>query len=211
MLEKRAEAPVYTNWLEGYNMSTTGEEKKPFLDAGLAEDPSEANQLRKKLWEARYTKKGQLTGYDAFMAQWMELGYQQKQLEHVFGKGRARKKLKKIAQNLMMEEGTTEELREVLFREYVNLIAVYIDLCQKDKNYKSVILGMGTMKDETLVHKIANDVYRTGCGAAILGNMTEELQLVMQAAKSAYLLSFPQEISAWNAAEKKFNDKYGVK
>ena len=32
MLEQRRQEPVYTNWLEGYNMSIIGEEKKKFLD-----------------------------------------------------------------------------------------------------------------------------------------------------------------------------------
>ena len=54
MLEQKKQAPVYTNWLEGYNMSVTGEEKKQYLDMGLALDSGEENQLRKKLWEKRF-------------------------------------------------------------------------------------------------------------------------------------------------------------
>ncbi len=210
MLEQRKQAPVYTNWLEGYNMSVTGEEKKQYLDIGLEMDPGEANQLRKKLWEKRFTKKGKLTGYDAFMAQWMELGYEQKQMGHFFGKGRARKKMARIAEELMFKEAVNEELEEVLFREYVNLVQVYISLCQKDKNYKCIILGVGTMKDESLLHKIAVDIYTTGCGAALQGSMTEEYSLLMRATQAAFLESFPQDISVWNAAEEEFKKKNGI-
>lgn len=210
MLEQRKQAPVYTNWLEGYNMSVTGEEKKQFLDIGLESEPGEANELRKKLWEKRFTKNGKITGYDAFMALWMELGYEQKQFGHFFGAGRARKKMKKIAEELMFSEAATKELEEVLFREYVNLVAVYISLCQKDKNYKSIILGVGTMKDESLIHKIADDVYTTGYGAAILGGMTEEYELLMRAAKAAFLEAFPQDIGVWNAVEEGFRKKHSL-
>lgn len=207
MLEQRKQMPVYENWLEGYNMSVTGEEKKQFLDMGLDGDQGEANQLRKRLWEKRFTKNGKLTGHDTFMALWMELGYEQKQFGHFFGHGRAKRKMKKIAQELMIAEATTEELEEVLFREYVNLVAVYISLCQKDKNYKSIILGVGTMKDENLIHKIADDVYSTGCGAALLGGLTEEYALLMRASKAAFLEAFPQEIGVWNAVEEGFKKK----
>lgn len=210
MLEQRRQAPVYTNWLEGYNMSVTGEEKKQYLNIGLETDPGEANELRQKLWEKRFTKKDKLTGYDAFMALWMELGYEQKQIGHIFGKKRVRKKMTKIADEFMFSAATSEELEEVLFREYVNLVQVYISLCQKDKNYKCIILGVGTMKDENLLHKIAQDVYTTGCGAAILCGMTEEYELLMRATKAAFLASFPQEISVWNAAEEAFKKKHSI-
>lgn len=210
MLEQRRQEPVYTNWLEGYNMSITGEEKKKFLDMGLAEEASPENLLRQKLWEVRYTQKGKLTGYDSFMALWMELGYEQKQMGHFFGKGRAKKKMQKLADSFMFAEGTTEALQEVLFKEYVNLVAVYINLCQKDKNYKSIILGVGTMKEESLLYKIAEDVFATGCGAPILSGMTAEYELLMRATKAAFLSAFPQDIGAWNAAEEKFYSKHGL-
>lgn len=210
MLEQRRQEPVYSSWLEGYNMSTTGQEKKQFLDMALAEEESAENLLRKKLWEARYTQKGKITGYDAFMALWMELGYEQKQMGHFFGKGRAKKKMAKLAKDFMFAEGTSEALKDVLFREYVNLVAVYISLCQKDKNYKSIILGVGSMKEESLVYKIAEDVYTTGCGAAVLGGMTEEYELLMRASKAGFLSAFPQEIGIWSSVEDKFRKKYGL-
>ena len=210
MLEQRRQEPVYTNWLEGYNMSITGEEKKKFLDMGLAEEASPENLLRKKLWEVRYTQKGKLTGYDSFMALWMELGYEQKQMGHFFFKGRTKKKMIKLADGFMFSEGTSEPLQDVLFKEYVNLVAVYISLCQKDKNYKSIVLGVGTMKEESLLYKIAEDVYNTGCGAAILSGMTEQYELLMRATKSAFLDAFPQDIGVWNAAEEKFRKKHGL-
>ena len=174
MLEQRKQAPVYTNWLEGYNMSVTGEEKKKYLDLGLAEDASPENLLRKKLWEVRYTQKGKLTGYDSFMALWMELGYEQKQMGHFFFKGRTKKKMMKLAEGFMFSEGTTEALQDVLFKE------------------------------------IAEDVYNTGCGAAILSGMTEQYELLMRATKSAFLDAFPQDIGVWNAAEEKFRKKHGL-
>lgn len=210
MLEQRRQEPVYTNWLEGYNMSITGAEKKKFLDIALEQEESPENLLRKKLWEVRYTQKGKLTGYDSFMALWMELGYEQKQMGHFFGKGRAKKKMKKLAEGFMFSEGTTEALQEVLFKEYVNLVSVYIDLCQKDKTYKSIILGVGTMKEDSLLYKIAEDVFATGCGAPLLVDMTAEYEPLMRATKAAFLSAFPQDIGAWNAAEDKFCKKHGL-
>ena len=44
----------------------------------------------------------------------------------------------------------------------------------------------------------------TGCGAALLGGMTEEYALLMRATQAAFLESFPQDIAVWNAAGEKF-------
>ena len=40
MLEKRREAPIIDNWLEGYNLSTEAEEKRGYLEQGLSEELS---------------------------------------------------------------------------------------------------------------------------------------------------------------------------
>ena len=66
------------------------------------------------------------------------------------------------------------------------------------------------MKDESLLHKIAVDIYTTGCGAALQGSMTEEYSLLMRATQAAFLESFPQDISVWNAAEEEFKKKNGI-
>lgn len=211
MLEKRREAPKIDNWLEGYNLSTEAEEKRSYLEQGLAEERSPENLLRQKLWEKRYVDKGgRITGADQFMAQWMELGYQKEHLNSFFGRGRAEKKVRKVHENLMFAEGVTEELRHVLYLEYVNLVSLYIMLCQRDKNYKSLILGIGTMKEENLIAKIARDVYGCACAVPKMCHMEEEFALLSRAAKDSFLLAFPRESYVWTGAAEETDKELGL-
>lgn len=211
MLEKRREAPMIDNWLEGYNLSTEAEEKRGYLEQGLAEERSPENLLRQKLWEKRYLDKGgRATGADQFMAQWMELSFQKDQLNSFFGRKRAEKKIRKIYENLMFSEGTTEELRHVLYLEYMNLVSLYIMLCQKDKNYKSVILGIGNMKEENLMAKIARDVYGTACAVPKMCGMEEEFELLSRAAKDSFLTAFPRESYVWTGTAEDTDRELGL-
>lgn len=211
MLEKRREAPMIDNWLEGYNLSTEAEEKRGYLEQGLSEERSPENLLRQKLWEKRYLdRSGQITGADQFMAQWMELSYQKEQLNRFFGKRRAERKVRKIGENLLFAEGTTEELGHVLYLEYVNLVSLYIMLCQRDKNYKSLILGIGTMKEENLVAKIARDVYGSACAVPKVCGMEEEFALLSRAAKDSFLLAFPREHYVWSGASEEIDRELGL-
>ncbi len=211
MLEKRREAPIIDNWLEGYNLSTEAEEKRQYLEQGLAEERSPENLLRQKLWEKRYLdKSGHVTGADQFMAQWMELSYQKDQLNSFFGRGRVEKRVRKVYEDLMFAEGTTEALCHVLYLEYVNLVSLYIMLCQKDKNYKSLLLGIGTMKEENLIAKIARDVYGSACVVPKMCGLEEEFSLLSRAAKDGFLLAFPRESSVWTGAAEQTDKELGL-
>lgn len=201
MLERKQPVvqPIYTDWVEGYNMSATAEEKKQYLDIGLSKEESPENLLRKKLYERRYLdKKGKVTGADYFIAMWMELAFVKQKRNGFFGKRAMEKTAAKVRDELMMGEGTTESLKQVLYQEYVNLISLYISLCQNDKTYKSVILGMGTIKEKTLQNKIAADIYETAIAIPRAAGMEKEYELFIRAARDSFLLAYPTEISVWN-------------
>lgn len=206
MLEKKQPAvpPIYTDWLEGYNMSTTAEEKKRYLDIGLEKEKSPENLLRKKLYECRYLdKKGKVTGADHFIAMWMELSFLRHKKDSFFGKRALQKTVAQIGDELMLKEGTTEELSNVLYQEYVNLISLYISLCQQDKTYKSILLGIGTIKDSALQNKIAKDVFETAVEIPRIAGMEKEYELFIRAARDSFLIAYPTELSPWNEAANK--------
>ena len=144
------------------------------------------------------------------MAQWMELSFQKDQLNSFFSRGRAERKVRKIYENLMFSEGSTEELRHVLYLEYVNLVSLYIMLCQKDKNYKSLLLGIGTMKEENLMAKIARDVYGIACAVPKMCGLEEEFELLSRAAKDSFLLAFPRESYVWTGTAEDTDRELGL-
>ena len=85
----------------------------------------------------------------------------------------------------------------------------YEDRTTRD-NWIESMLDNGFTMDEAREEVLAEDVYNTGCGAAILSGMTEQYELLMRATKSAFLDAFPQDIGVWNAAEEKFRKKHGL-
>ncbi len=207
MLKKKTEEPAIRDWLEGYNLSIDGQEKKYYLDIGLSESRSPENLLRQELWEHRFTKKGRISGMDFFMAQWMELSYLQKNMS-AFLKKRNIKSLEKIRKNLMFDAGTNDSLKVVLHQEYQNLVSVYIDLCNRDKGYDKLILGFKTISPERLIAKIASDVYDTGCGTPRMYGKEQDFKLLSDAARDAFFFAYPSETQIWENAIDKFEKTY---
>lgn len=203
MLSRRQEETVYENWLEGYYNSVTAEEKQPYLEKGLALESSRENELRRKLFDLRYRDQdGRITGADKFMEYWIELRYQEEQMGRVFGRKRAEKEVRKIMDGLLLTKELPEAMKPVLLQEYINVAAIYIELCQKDRNYRSLLLGFGSLKEETLAVKIARDVYKTAVEIPAWLGMEKEFSLLARAAKAAYLNAFPKEAGVWMALEK---------
>lgn len=207
MLKKNTD-PIIESWLEGYNLSTDSTEKKKYLDIGLAECTSPENLLREKLWKQRFTKNEKITGYDFFLAQWIDLSYNRKHSKGPL-KGSCEKSMKEIQENLLFQEGRTDSLQEVLYLEYLNMIKEYIELCQTDRNYQKTLLGFKTMSRENLIHKIASDLYSTSTGAAKAFYMEEEFSLLSKAARDAFLSSYPGHEDIWDKTVSDYAKKHG--
>lgn len=194
-------------WLDLYNRATDGTEKKRCLDIGLKESPSPENTFRHSLWEKRFTKNGEITGYDFFLAQWIDLNYNLKRYKSFFRK-LCYKSIAEIAENLMINSATDKAYQEILYQEYLNMVCEYIDLCEDDQNYRKTFLGLKTMSKDNLVFKIAYDVYSTGIGTAKLFNQEDSFSLLAQATSDAFHLAYPNGDREWEKAIHDFAKKY---
>lgn len=156
---------------------------------------SEANQIRKEIWEARYSEMDEVTMADGYLRFWMAMEFNRKAANKWFGVKGAVKEIRKELNSVKFQElqQKSDLHRELLYRECCHLVKLYIDLCKTDRSYNSMLAGIITIKKEDVTAKIKRDIYETAvCLPRDLG-MEEELSLLTKAAREIYELYFPGE------------------
>lgn len=162
------------------------------IEAGT--DP-EANQIRKEIWEARYSEMDEVTMADGYLRFWMAMEFNRKAANKWLGVKGAVKEIRKELNSVKFQElqQKSDLHRELLYRECCHLVRLYIDLCKTDRSYNSMLAGIITIKKEDVTAKIKRDIYETAvCLPRDLG-MEEELSLLTKAAREIYELYFPGE------------------
>ena len=175
-------------WVEQYRCEIEKEDRKEILDKAIAEEGlTEENALRKQYFEWRY-EKNKKTEVDRFIRGWMSLAYLDNEIKSMFGKKRIKKAIEDIREDFHMDlaAGYGEMGQRVLYDEFYNTARLYISLCEEDKTYNSILLGLGRMKPAKLVAKIAADLYHVSCEIPKEIGMEEELKLFREALTEAF-------------------------
>lgn len=180
-----------------YYRETEPEKRKELLEQAIASgEDKEANEIRKEIWEARYkgvTNDGSLA--DGYLKFWMALEFNRNAGHKIFGAGRAQKEIQKELDDVKFREIRKKSAlhEELLYRECQQLIKFYMDLCEKDKNYNSILCGLVTIKKDSAEAKLKRDIYETAIRLPQEIGLENELDLVSKAAREMYELQFPGE------------------
>ena len=83
--------------------------------------------------------------------------------------------------------------RELIYRECEHLVKLYMDLCQTDKSYNTILCGLVTMKRDDVKSKLQRDIYETAVKVPRELDMEQELALLTRAARKVYEDYFPGE------------------
>ena len=182
-------------WLEKYMRELSRKKRRLLLEEAVVEEGmSPENELRKKLYEARFGL-NEKAETDLFIRGWMTLYNLQNAPRGIFGKKRIQRDLAQIQADwkydLAASYGSIGE--EVLYEELYHMILVYIQLCMTDRNYSSLLLGMGRMQEETLIVKIAGDLCRTAWDIPAQLNCVEDFAILRRAAEDAFCDRFPDD------------------
>lgn len=180
-----------------YYRETDSLKRKKLLEISIAngEEP-EANEIRKEIWEIRHKDKlKDGTPMDSFMKLWMHLEFNRDSRNHFGGNKRAVRELKQILEEIHFQEiidkgGLYEKL---LYRECVNLVALYMDLCEHDRTYGTGVFGLVPLKKESLENKLRTDIYQTAVQVPEELGLKRDLVLLTQAAREAYSQHFSGE------------------
>ena len=172
-------------WEREYYRETKREKRKAILDAAIVEEGmSPENELRSKLLESRYGKKlekGQSVDY--FIRGWMTLQFLANARKSFGFKRKVRKELASVKSDWQFELAAAygETGQKVLYQEFCQLTRVYLELCQKDRNYGAI-----------LINKIGKDIYTIAYEIPREIEAEEELRLFTEAASRTLTESFPE-------------------
>lgn len=180
-----------------YYRETEPQKRKELLEQAIASgEDQEANAIRKEIWEARYkdiTNDGSLA--DGYLKFWMALEFNRNAGHKVFGSGRAQKEIFKELDDVKFREISKKSSlhEELLYRECLQLVKFYMDLCEKDKNYNSILCGLVTIKKDSAISKLKRDIYETAIRLPKELGLEKDLELISRAAREVYELQFPGE------------------
>ena len=188
-----------TPTIEQYYREHDPLKRKQLLETSIAQgEEPENNEIRKKIWEIRYRDKAETGGddrADGFLALWMIMEFNRNAGNKFFGARGARKDIEKQLKKLQFQEfaNGSEQERELLYRECCHLVKTYMELCESDKSYTSMLCGIMTMSDDKAKAKLQKDMYETAIVLPASLGMEKELELIVKAAREMYELHFPGE------------------
>ena len=180
-----------------YYRETEPKKRKELLNQAIASgEDQEANEIRREIYEARYkntTNDGGIA--DGYLKFWMALEFNRNAGHKIFGPGRAQKEILRELDDVKFREIRNKSAlhEELLYKECKQLVKFYMDLCEKDKNYNSVLCGLVTIKKDSAVAKLKREIYETTIRLPQELGLEKELDLVSKAAREVYELQFPDE------------------
>ena len=182
-------------WVERYYREVKKEERKRILEQGIEEDGMTLeNELRKKLWEIRYGQREKETmEIDHYIRGWMSMYYLRRACRSLFKKKNLQKSKEEISKDwgidVVQEYGEVGE--RVFYRELCNMTRLYLTLCAEDRTYSSVLLGLGRMKNSSLIIKMAREVCTLAYDIPRQVNMEEEFRIFTKAATDKFYEMYP--------------------
>lgn len=204
MAREKDYAKLLEDWPYEYIRMKSPVERKRLLDAAIAAgvDPI-GNEIRLMLWKRRYPDGIEA---DEYLKAWMYFDFIVDELKSFFGKKKRLNETKRYL-DIMGIHAVKEygELGErILFEEMYHLVYNYIQLCANDRNYGSLILGLGKMSKESYALKVANNLCRVCHKVANGLELQEEFAVLQKAAMEAYYDSFPDYEELYDRVIKEF-------
>ena len=151
-------------------------ERLKLLEQSIAagEEPEE-NRIRKELWEIRYSDKAETgdTRADGYLGLWMTMEFNRNSASRFFGTRSAKKEIGKYLKKLKFQ--------------------VYMDLCQTDKSYNTMIFGLIHIKEDSAKAKVQRDIRETAVELPANLGMEAELGIITRAAREIYRQYYPNE------------------
>ena len=188
-------------WETEYYRETNRMNRKKILDTAVAAgDITPEIELCQKLYEARYGNSSANHEVDYFIRGLMTLEYT-KTFKGIFDYSKKRNRERSSVLNDFQFDLVTsyKEIGEqIIFNEYCNLIRLYLELCELDRTYSSLIFGLGKIKRTTLEKKLADDIYNIAFTAPKTLHLEKELSLFTKAASDMFCQQYPSEADSFH-------------
>lgn len=188
------------NWPYEYCRTTDAIERRVLLNLAIERgiDP-DGNKIRMMLWNRRHPDaerqyaKGKVI-VDEFLKAWMALDIISADVNSWFGRKKVIKETKKqleiLGKDAVSSYGKLGE--QIYYEEMYQLTYLYMRLCEDDRNYNTIVMGVGKLKPEEYANKVAQNIYRVCYKLAIGLEMQEEFSVFQKAAQEAFYDMFPR-------------------
>ena len=191
-------------WPQSYYDETEAEIRFEILRlADEAKMTLPENEIRKKLFDLRYSEHKEAKGkyIDNFLRAYLEMKYLSDTGKVRLFKSGKIKQLKKALSGIKYYDylNADETEKKLYYNELVHMAKLYVTLCNKDKHYGSVLLGLGRMKDENLKTKIANDVRTISHKIPENLGLEDEMEMWTSAIDEGFASVFPSEFSMYKS------------
>jgi len=185
------EETIKFEWPQAYYLPTDGKLRKVALDRAIVEGlEPENDKIRMEIWERRYGK----PGVDEFLAGYMSLSYYATAVKGSFMARFHKKDMKETQEKLCYDipgkYGKAGE--DMLYLELYHMVDYYIEICLKDKKYGGLVMGIGSMKRENLINKIASDICRVCYGIPSGFEVLPTHKLLQKAGVQCFYDHFPE-------------------
>lgn len=182
-------------YFEDYFNKTEIEKRKSVMKKWMEED-KESAYLCKKVYDYRYQPHGKGDVKDYFLRGWVLLcglknGMKVKPNRHT------NKMMSEIKDCFALKEyeAAPEDLREIFFKEYVNMTEFYIELSFQDRSYSSGFLGLMKMDHTRVLEKLAKEIYAISYTVPRRMNCFEEFKPVREAMEQGVRNKFEDHFS----------------
>ncbi|HUM82868.1 MAG TPA: hypothetical protein PLN48_03720 [Lachnospiraceae bacterium] len=182
-------------WPDCYYRERDARVRRQLLDEASRENLTpEENKMREVLWNKRYKNAGPGSPMtDLYLKTWLDFRFISENLGGLFGNKSNRKKALEALKCLGGEElesfGSAGD--NILYQEIYHLGMLYISLCQEDRNYKSLVFGLGSISDDRLISKIAAEFRSVAIKVPKETGLTKECGLWTRALTAAFSDAYP--------------------
>ncbi len=199
MKNDRPVEELLLSWPDSYYNEQDPKMRRRMLDAAIGQGLSpKEDEVRDAIFQIRHPDgtKPMSNGAvrDAYMGVWLNLHLIKDSLSSRISR-RGNVKRAKEALAILKEDEIRERFgqlgADLLYHEVVHLAKVYMTLCNEDKQYTSIILGFGRMKEDRIIGKISEDAYTVARAIPEGLGMTSEFALWTKAVTDAYHELFP--------------------
>ena len=173
-----------------YYAETDPEERAKLLDDGCEAEPGDGlNELRRSLWELRYTDP-QNAGHrvDQLLWQCVNLLCVYKMCGPPFLRGNGAKEVRGAMRTMGFEQAAAwgEAGSEELYREFRNAARRYFSVSNGAKSYRKKYFGIVSMSSGECGEKLARDAWRLSEGLGERFHLERELAVFSRAVKDEF-------------------------
>lgn len=187
-------------WEMAYYQETKRVNRKGLLERAIAADGlTPENELRQKLYNLRYNGSKENQEVDYFIRGLMTLEYMKVSKSIWDHKKKKRRERDSVLKDLQCDLAIScgETGKQIIYSEYCNLIKLYLELCEHDRTYSSLIFGLGKIKRTTFEKKVSDDIYRIAYVVPKVLGIENELCLFSKAASRMLCQQYPEETDSF--------------